>query len=161
MTIQEISEITNQIENIDGEDVYVLRKEMHKEIEKLKRRISLEKESHLFAMLNKDIEFICSHLGFAIAFRPVKLGNDRQWIPCLIYNYEGEWRRVILQYANCLKCDWTGNIANPTDIDLYITMENEYQILKEMAKLPFLKCPKCGGKLSARAIWMEDYKYKK
>lgn len=159
MTIEEILEITNQIENIDGEDVYVLRKEMYKEIEKLKRRIDSEKESHLFAMLNKDVDFICSHLGFAIAFRPVKSGNNRKWIPCLIYNYAGKWRRVILQYANCLKCDWTGNIANPTDPDLYITMKNEFQILKEMAKLPFLKCPKCGSELSARAIWLEDCKH--
>lgn len=159
MIIEEVLEITNRIENVDGEDVYVLGKEMHKEVERLKQRIASEKESHLYAMLNKDVEFICNHLGFAIAFRPVKWGDDRKWIPCLIYNYAGEWRRVILQYANCLKCNWTGNVANPTDPDLYITMKNEFQILKEMTKLPFLKCPKCGSELSTKAIWLEDCKY--
>lgn len=159
MTIEEILEITNRIENVDGEDVYVLGKEMHEEVEKLKQRIASEKENHLFAMLNKDVEFIGNHLGFAIAFRPVKWVGDRKWIPCLIYDYEGEWRRVVLQYAKCLKCEWTGIVANPTNPDLYLTMKNEFQILKEMAKLPFLKCPKCRSELSTKAIWLEDCKY--
>lgn len=60
------------------------------------------------------------------------------------------------QYANCLRCDWTGNVVNPTDPDLYITVENAFQILNKMAKLPFLKCPKCGSELSTKAIWVED-----
>lgn len=158
MTIEEILELTNRIENIDGEDVYVLEKEMYKGLEKLRQRINSEKESNVFAMLNNDVKFICNHSDFAIAFRPVKWGKEKKWIPCLIYKYQGEWRRVLHQYANCLKCDWIGNVVNPTDPDLYITMENRFEILNKMAQLPFLKCPKCGSEISTKAIWLEDCK---
>ncbi len=153
MTIEEVLEITNRVEIIDGEDVYILEKEMHEGLEKLRRRINLEKEEYIFAMLNYDVEFICNHSDFAIAFRPLKRGK---WLPCLIYKYQGEWRRVALQYVNCIKCDWIGNAASPNDPDLYITMENRFEILNKMAQLPFLKCPKCGSGISTRAIWVED-----
>ena len=158
MSIEEILAMTNRIENVDGEDVYVIGKEMHKEMKKLKKHIASKRESDVFAMLDKDVDFIRNHTGFAIAFRPVKWGDDRQWIPCLLYNYEGEWRRVVLQYAKCLKCDWIGSAASPCDPDLYITMKNHFEILDAMWQLPFLKCPKCGSKLSTNAIWIEDCK---
>lgn len=158
MTIDEILEITNIVANIDGEDVYILENGRFRELEKLRNRIKTEKENHLFAMLSKDIEFICSHSGFAIAFRPVKWGDAIKWIPCLVYKYKDEWRRVILQYANCLKCDWNGSIANPTEPDLYITLENRFDILKKMNQLPFCKCPKCGNEISSKAIWTENGK---
>lgn len=157
MTVEEILKITNRVENIDGDDVYILEKGMSKGLEKLKKQIELEKENYLFIMMNNDIEFICNHSDFAIAFRPVKWINSVKWIPCLIYKYKGEWRRVIIQYANCLTCDWRGNIANPTDPDLYITLENRFEILKKMNKLSFYKCPKCGSEISSKAIWLEDY----
>lgn len=156
MTIEQILEITNRVENIDGDDVYILEKEMCEGLEKLKKQIKLEKKDYLFAMLNNDVEFISNHSDFAIAFRPVKWINSRKWIPCLIYKYQGAWRRVILQYANCLRCDWRGNIANPTDPDLYITLENRFDILKKMNQLSFCKCPKCGSEISSKAIWLED-----
>ncbi len=60
MTLEEVLEITNQIENIDGDDVYILHREMYKELDKLKQRIKKEKEDHLFSMLSKDIEFIAN-----------------------------------------------------------------------------------------------------
>lgn len=133
-----------------------LRKECIGGLEKLKQKIKLKKEDYLFSKLNNDMEFICNHSGFAIAFRPVKWKTTKKWMPCLIYKYEGEWRRVVCQYANCLKCDWTGSIANPTDPDLYITMENEFDILKKMDQLSFYKCQKCGSAISSKAIWIED-----
>lgn len=156
MTIEEILEITNRIENIDGEDVYVIEKGMNKELEKLKQRINLERASYVFEMLKNDVEFVCNHSDFAIVFRPVKWGESRRWIPCLAYRYEGVWRRIVIQYAQCLQCNWTGNVANPTDPDLYITMENRFKILNEMARLSFLKCPKCRCEISTKAIWLED-----
>ena len=60
MTLEEVLEITNQIENIDGDDVYILHREVYKELDKLKQRIKKEKEDHLFSMLSKDIEFIAN-----------------------------------------------------------------------------------------------------
>ena len=156
MKIEEVSEITNHVENIDGEDVYILEKGMHKCIKQLKKRAQLEKDNCLFDMLNKDVEFICSHSNFAIAFRPVKWGNSRRWMPCLIYKHESGWRRVVHQNVNCLKCDWTGNVVSPTDPDLYLTMDNRFDILNKMYQLSFCKCPKCGGEISSKAIWIED-----
>ncbi|MCI9463156.1 MAG: hypothetical protein HFI48_04605 [Lachnospiraceae bacterium] len=58
MTLEEVLEITNQIENIDGDDVYILHREIYKEVDKLKQRIKKEKEDHMFSMLSKDMEFI-------------------------------------------------------------------------------------------------------
>lgn len=60
MTLEEVLEITNQIENIDGDDVYILYREIYKELDKLKQRIKKEKEDHMFSMLSKDIEFIAN-----------------------------------------------------------------------------------------------------
>ncbi len=66
MTLEEVLEITNQIENIDGDDVYILHREMYKELDKLKQRIKKEKEDHMFSMLSKDIEFMYNNYGFSI-----------------------------------------------------------------------------------------------
>ena len=75
---------------------------------------------------------------------------------CINIKMDGE--RVILQYANCLKCDWNGIIANPTEPDLFLTLENRFDILKRMNQLPFCKCPKCGNEISSKAIWVEKCK---
>ena len=72
MTIEEVLEITNQVENIDGDDVYILNRGMYKGIDKLRQRVEKEKEDCMFSMLNEDVEFMCNNFGFALAFRPVK-----------------------------------------------------------------------------------------
>lgn len=156
MTIDEILEITKQSINVDGDDVYILKKEMHEGIEKIKKQLSIKEKNCLITKISKDVEFICCHLDFAMVFRPVQWGKSKRWIPCLVYKYKGEWRRVVLQYASCLKCDWNGSIANPTDPDLYITMKNRFDILKKVNNLPFLKCPKCGNNITSKAIWVDN-----
>lgn len=60
MTLEEVLEITNQIENTDGDDVYILHREIYKELDKLKQRIKKEKEDHMFSMLSKDMELIAN-----------------------------------------------------------------------------------------------------
>jgi len=155
MILNDITNITNQIENIDGEEVYVLDKSMRLGIDRLKEKVAVAKDDHFFSMLKKDIEFICEKENFAIAFRPVNF-RITKWLPCLIYKYQGNWRRVQLEYANCLKCNWRGNIANPTNPELFFTLKNEFELMHNMSKLPFCKCPKCGGEISRKAIWTED-----
>ena len=59
MIINEITEITNRVENIDGEEVYVLDKNMRLGIDKLKEWAEMDKDDHVLSMLKKDIEFIC------------------------------------------------------------------------------------------------------
>ena len=155
MIIKEITEITNQIENIDGEEVYVLDRSMHKGMSILKARAAIEIDDLTLSLLKRDIEFVCRQENFAIAFRPIKYRTN-EWLSCLIFKHAGEWRRVALEYVNCLKCDWTGNAANPTAMDLYNSMDNCFEILKKMHQLPFLKCPKCGSELSTKAIWVGE-----
>ena len=155
MTLNEVLEITRKNTDIDGEEVYILEKNMKKEVDELKYIILLQKDDYVFSMLEKHLDFILSHKDFAIAFRPIKRKDMKEWLPCIVYLYQKEWRRVTLQYANCLKCNWQGNIANPTDTDLYAAMENRFDIIKKMYKLPFLKCPLCGNELSCKAIWID------
>ena len=155
MTINEITDITNRIEDVDGNDVYIVDKSMKEALKKLVQLDELKTNNFVLSKLKKDIEFIQSHTDFAIAFRPVKWKTTSKWIPCLIYRYEGEWKRVVLQYANCLMCEWAGCIANPTDPDLFITLKNRFEILRNLDKLPFCKCPKCGSEISSKAIWVE------
>lgn len=158
MEIEEIEEITKRIEVIDGDKVYVLDKSMQTGLNILRKIADREKNNVVFVHLKKDIKFICSHQNFAIAFRPTHTSIVR-WIPCLIYKYAGEWRRVVIQYANCSRCNWTGTIANPTEPDLYITLENRFEVMRQMAQLCYCRCPRCGGGLSSRGIWMEDDDY--
>lgn len=156
MVINEITEITSRVENIDGEEVYVLDRSMSAGMDKLKERAGLEKESCVLHKLTRDIEFICKNSNFAIAFRSIPIkGDSVDWVPCLIYKYQEKWRRVQCEHANCLRCDWEGNIANPTNLDLYFNLKNEYEIVHDMYKLPFCVCPKCGGEISRKAIWIE------
>lgn len=88
MTIDEILEITKQSINVDGDDVYILKKEMHEGIKKL---LSIKEENYFITKISKDVEFICYHSDFAMVFRPVQWGKSRRWIPCLVYKYKGEW----------------------------------------------------------------------
>ena len=156
MSTEEVLEITNRMEKIDGEDVYILTRGMEESIEKLRVKTKIEKEDAMFSMLDRDLEFIDNHAGFAIAFRPVKWKNVKKWIPCMLYKYGGEWRRVVLQYADCSACGWHGNRASPTEPDLYITLENRFEILKRMGQLSFRSCPVCGSRISTKAIWIEE-----
>lgn len=158
MTIEEVLEITNTVANVDGEDVYIIENHMCEELERLRNKVKERKGrgSWLFEQLGGYADFICSHSDFAIIFRPLKYGDGRKWLQCLVYKYQDEWRRVLIQYAKCFQCDWTGSIACPVNTDLYITMENWLEILRKMDELPFLNCPKCGGEISSKAIWIEE-----
>ena len=60
----------------------------------------------------------------------------------------------VVTLVKCSKCDWEGSVANPTDTDLYVTIENRASILNKMFELPFLKCPLCDSDISAKAIWI-------
>ena len=134
--------------------MYVIETSMKDGIERLKEMVNLDKNNAVLALLEAYIEFICNHQNFAIALEPIKR-DPLAWIPRSLYKYEKNWRRVVLENVNCMKCDWEGLIANPTVYDLYITLENPFDILKEMDKLHFCKCPKCGGEISRQAIWIE------
>ena len=143
MRIDEIVDLTNQSENIDGDEVYIFDNTMQESLKKLVQRADSEKDNILISMLRKDIDFICNHSQFAIAFRPVKCKEITKWMPCLIYKFEEKWRRVVIQYAKCVRCEWAGSIANPTEPDLYITSKKCFEILHEMNKLSFCKCHLC------------------
>lgn len=156
MTLNDVLEITQKTTEIDGEKVYIIDRNMQKEMNELKRITMLHKGDYVFSMLDKHLDFILRHQDFAIAFRPIKRKYLIEWLPCVVYLFCKEWRRVSLQYTNCSKCNWKGIIANPTDTDLYITMESRFDILKKMYELPFLKCPLCGKEILGKAIWIDN-----
>lgn len=159
MDIEEVKKITDHMEYIDGEQVYIIDHSMNKELDKLKELSKKNKDSAIFTILNTNVDFVMSHSDFGVAFRPIWAnGRVIDMFPCMICKFKGEWRRVVIQYVNCLHCSWCGRAANPTDSDSYITMKNRFEILKKMWKLPFCVCPKCGGKLSTQAIWIEGKK---
>lgn len=159
MSLDEVLEITTRIENIDGEDVFVLDRTMYLGIQRIKEKVDEHKNDLVLDMLKKNALFISNVSGFAIGFRFIR-GKKNKWLPCLLYKYEGIWRRVNIRHADCLECDWTGLIATPMDPELYEMMENWYDILQNMKKLHFLNCPRCGGKISGRAIWIEECREK-
>ncbi len=156
MILKEVLEITKKCIDIDGEEVYIIDNNMKKGVDKLKHIIFLHRDEYMFSLLEKHLDFVLRHKDFAIAFRPIKRKDNKEWLPCIVYIYQKEWRRVSLQYANCLKCNWHGIIANPTDTDLYATMENRFDIIKKIYELPFLNCPLCGNELSSKAIWIDN-----
>lgn len=161
MILEEVLKITaNKIIN-NEEQVYILTKQMLDEtsitnILKKIQILSMNNNSYIYSMLEKEIEFILRHENFAIIFRPINRITGTEWLPCFAYLYHGEWVRVNITYAKCSKCDWEGSIADPTDTDLYVTMKNRADILQKMFELPFLKCPLCGNDITARAIWLQN-----
>lgn len=155
MILDEVLKITKKNIIVDGEEVYIIESDMVNKLLQLEHKSMEKKGGILFEMLSKDMSFISNHREFSIIFRPVKFGKIKKWIPCLAYNDKGCWRRVVLQNVNCLKCDWKGISASPTDPDLYITMENRFDILKQVHKLNFCKCPQCGSEISNKGIWVE------
>ncbi len=156
MDIEKVKKITNRVECIDGEQVYIIDHNMNKELDKLKELSKKNKDSSEYTMLSADADFVKSHSDFGIAFRPIRSnGNIICMIPCVICKFQGEWRRVQMQYVHCLDCSWKGEAANPTSPELYCLMKDEFEVLRRMWKLPFCICPKCGGKLSTQAIWIE------
>ena len=102
MIEENILKITNIKQYVDGEIVYIINCEMEESLSKLEKLANMNRDSYMFSKLLNDILFIRKHNNFSIAFRPVKWINSVKWIPCLLYMYQNEWRRVIIQYANCL-----------------------------------------------------------
>lgn len=155
MDTRMIKKITNRIENIDGENLYIIDSTMNKALNKLLKISNANRNSAVFDLLRNHIKFIYDHPNFGLAFRPFLFRNTTKWVPCTIYKLEGIWKRVQLQNVHCLNCNWTGEAANPTSPELYELMTNRFEILEKMWELPFCVCPKCGGKLSTQAIWIE------
>ncbi|MCH5280278.1 MAG: hypothetical protein J1E61_02325 [Lachnospiraceae bacterium] len=150
--IKDITKITNRIETIDEEEAYVLDRHMIDNLDELSKILKHEKGKGIMW----DVEFIRNRRNFDIIFTLINKRHS-EWVPCLIYKYEGEWRRVKLENAQCLKCDWTGIVANPSNSSLFECMENWSEITCAMKKLPSRKCPICGSELSRHAIWINGY----
>lgn len=153
--IENIEKITKRIEYIDGQQVFFIDRYMKEEICNAKNYINTNKEASLLKLLRYHLDFIKNQDGFAEIFRPVFFKKKELWIPCLVYYYQGAWRKVAIQNVYCKECGWKGRIACPTDADLFIGSKNWQEIMKTAFELPFLNCPKCEGKLSSNAIWVE------
>lgn len=61
-----------------------------------------------------------------------------------------------MEHAYCLQCDWRGDVANPTLPSLYEWTPYRWQIVDRLKKeLSFCKCPKSGGEISRKAVWIQ------
>ena len=92
MTISEVTQITNRVEDVDGEEVYILDRSMKSGIEELKKLADAKKNSYILSMLIKDVSFICKNFNFAIVFRKIHIKEEIDCIPCMVYRYQGQWR---------------------------------------------------------------------
>lgn len=98
----------------------------------------------------KNEDFIC-----AMTKHPMKKRRDA-WFPYLFYIMEEGLQRIQLETTECTNCNWRGTIANPTLPDLYIMLEDRFELMRKSAQLKQVTCPICNGKLKRDAIWVES-----
>lgn len=153
--IENVEIITKRVEFIDGENVFFIDPNMKEEIQNAREFIDANNGDCLIEHLSYDINFMLVHVGFAVIFRPVFLGEKEIWVPCLVYYYKDAWQKVAIQHVFCKECGWKGRIACPTDADVFDGMQNRFERMKKAFELQFLGCPECGGKLSSNAIWID------
>ncbi|MFZ6721381.1 hypothetical protein [Undibacterium sp. Ji49W] len=86
-------------------------------------------------------------------YRPKGL---KAWLPVPLFNLKEEWQRVQIEQIDCVKCNWKGKIANPSEPTLYFGTSNELAATQRAAMLSRCNCPKCGAPLARHAVWTED-----
>lgn len=107
--------------------------------------------------INKLLEFSEKNTGFCCAVTKIKMGKEREsLLPVLFYKTVSGWVRVRIETTKCTICDWHGRIANPTLPDLYETLDNRFELMKEVSQMESILCPKCNNSLERHAIWIED-----
>lgn len=153
--IEDVYNITKRVEYVDGQRAFFIDKNMKKEIRNAKDYINSNYDRGIIQNLSYDINFMLEHEGFAEIFRPMHFVEKEMWIPCLVFYYQNEWRKVVIQNIYCKDCGWKGRIACPVETELFLGMKDRQERLEMAFGLHFLGCPECGGKLSNYAIWIE------
>lgn len=150
----EIGKFSKCKEKIDGEDCYILDEKIYNNVNLLKKLDGVVDSEIFIKYVAHDVSFVKEHKGFCIALYKIR-SKISNWFPCILYFYEGAWRRIQLEFTECEFCGWKGQIANPTIPDLYIAIPERVEALNRALNLPVVSCPKCENKLNRHAIWVE------
>lgn len=114
------------------------------------------KHPMLRQLIDQDIEFVEKNEDFICAMTKYSMKDKRDtWIPHLFYILDEGLQRIQLETTECTNCNWRGTIANPTLPDLYIMLEDRFELMRKCAQLKQVTCPICNGKLKRDAIWVE------
>lgn len=101
-------------------------------------------------------EFVLKYPEFLLGIYKFKIGAIKtKWMFIVLYQIESGWQRVHIERVKCDKCNWIGEIANPTEPSLYDTVKNRFEILDRVWIIPKKPCPNCGEGLQRYAIWTE------
>ena len=141
---------------VDGQSVIVpSMMDLKKMIAKPEYLDLLVYSSGMQALVTSLIHFIFEHeQEFALGLCRVNF-SQKSWLPIVLFNLNGIWQRVHIEYPKCEKCDWRGAIANPTEPSLYFGVPFELSTIRHAHKLPCLGCPCCGSVLARHAVWTD------
>lgn len=145
-----IDSIYDSIEILDEEKIYVISYE--KWMKLIQYNYKLDIMDSMIPIITKLMEFSNKYNDFSVGFSK---GGAIGWVATVLYNYDKEIHRVQLENGKCKKCEWSGIIANPTDVLLFINVKNNIEIMRKAWELPMLGCPICNEKLERPAIWVE------
>lgn len=141
----------------NGQKFYVLKRNKWEALKKTEEWIE-KNASHpmLIQRIDNKIEFTEKNEGFicAVTKQPMKKMRDI-WITFLFFIMDEGLQRIQLETTECTNCNWRGTIANPTLPDLYIMLEDRFELMRKCAQLKQVTCPICNGKLKRDAIWVE------
>lgn len=140
-----------------GQKFYVLKKDNWEALKKTEKWINMsavypeliQRIDYKIKFTERNENFIC-----AITKQPMKKGKEI-WIAFLFFIMDDGLQRIQLETTECTNCGWRGTIANPTLPDLYLMLEDRFELMRKSAQLKKVTCPICNGRLKRDAIWVE------
>jgi len=149
--------ITNETVLVNGEQINIIDSAKFKflKADPFIDEISIGGEG-ILKLICGLMEFVLKYPEFSLGIYKFKIGTSKiRWMFVVLYKLESSWQRVHIERVKCDKCNWIGEIANPTEPSLYDTVSNRFDVLDEVWEIANLPCPKCGEKLPRHAIWTE------
>lgn len=141
-----------------GQVFYKLTQKNIKHLERFAEEKGLPMSPRLLRWFRDGLE-INSRMGFRYAITMVYFGKGEyrhaRWFNMPFYKISGRWFRVQWERTYCPRCDWKGEVLNPTYPPLYDYLENKWDLVEEAEKLPQLPCPKCGSRLERHPVWLK------
>ena len=141
-----------------GQKFYVLNRDKWEALKKTKKWIEMgaayptliQRIDYKIEFAEKNVKFLC-----AMTKQPMKKAGD-MWIAFLFFIMDEGLQRIQLEITECTNCNWRGTIANPTLPDLYIMLEDRFELMRKCSQLKQVTCPICNRKLKRDAIWVES-----
>jgi hypothetical protein len=131
----------------DGEVIYVL-DELSVNI--LAKDSSIEETGILKPWLQWHADFVSHRYKiFRLAWRFVARGR-KLWF--VLLRHRNQWVRVHIECPRCKVCKTHLTTANPDVHGLYTGV---HVFENSSNEIPNVGCPKCGGEIERRAIWVE------